>query len=555
VATLRIGSRNYSVVPPSLRDPRLHVAVVLLGLQALGQAVLGFRLSIAQILACLAAGALIEFVVAFFKDRAILWPASGLLTGNSAAFILRVPGTVHGQWWSLHGIWIFIAVVAVSMASKYLIRWRGRHIFNPSNLGLVLAFVALGPKYTEPLDLWWAPIGPWMLAAYAVLLVGGLLIGWELKLLGLELGFAVGFAGFLALALAPAPDHCLVASWHATAICGGDLWQLLVTSPEVLLFALFMVPDPRTVPESPLGRILFGLLVGLLAALLIGPTLLEFWAKTAILASLAIACAARFLLIRALAPIEAGGGLGATVRRVGWRLPVATILALLLVEALPVSAGLSTHGTEPAAGRGDASPLTVTLQAGGDAGIAGWLTAAATVALPPPGHPEPVSGSAYVWVVPDLPAVEVAEQVTSFDSSITPDVATRMAHDAVLDLIIESEARRQHDVQLATDGAEGDALDEFTSVIDQDQAAGSSVEKRYSFDRVALVLYLPKFNTQASRLVGVALRGTTTITVRDAAGHQLSQTTAPYAKSWGLDSTPAGGHSLIINDYTDLAPA
>src|SRR6266704_6229107 len=122
--------RVYPVILPSIRDPRLHVAAVLITLQVLGQTVLGFRLSIAQILICLAVGALIEFVVAFFKDKAILWPASGLLTGNSTAFILRVPGTLHGQWWSTHGIWIFVGVVAISMASKYLIRWRGRHIFN-----------------------------------------------------------------------------------------------------------------------------------------------------------------------------------------------------------------------------------------------------------------------------------------------------------------------------------------------------------------------------------------------------------------------------------------
>src|SRR5437764_11807376 len=185
--SVRIRGREYPVLLPSIRDPRLHVAAVLLTLQVLGQTVLDFRLSVAQILACLAAGALIEFTVAFFKDKAIMWPASGLLTGNSVAFILRVPGTLHGQWWSLRGIWIFLGVVAISMLSKYLIRWRGRHIFNPSNLGLVLAFVALGPKFTEPQDLWWIPLGPWLIVTYAVLVVGGLLIAWELRLFGLEL--------------------------------------------------------------------------------------------------------------------------------------------------------------------------------------------------------------------------------------------------------------------------------------------------------------------------------------------------------------------------------
>src|SRR3984893_9207166 len=111
--TLWLRGREYRVILPSIRDPRLHVAAVLLTLQVLGQTVLGFRLSIAQILACLAAGALIEIVVAFFEDKASMSAARWVLTGNSSAFFLRVPGTLDGQWWSTHGIEIFIGVVAL----------------------------------------------------------------------------------------------------------------------------------------------------------------------------------------------------------------------------------------------------------------------------------------------------------------------------------------------------------------------------------------------------------------------------------------------------------
>jgi len=345
---VRIRGRDYPVFPPSIRDPRLHVAAVLLTLQVLGQTVLDFRVSVAQIAICIAAGALIEFAVAFFKDKMILWPASGMLTGNSTAFILRTPGTLHGDWLSLHGIWIFVGVVVVAMASKYLVRWHGRHIFNPSNLGLVLAFVALGPRYTDPQDLWWISMGPWMIATYAILIGGGLLIAWELRLLGLELGFMVAFAAFVALGLAPVPDHCMVASWHATALCGRDLWQVLVTSPEVLIFALFMIPDPRTVPDGQAARVVFGIVVALLSVLLLGPTTLEFWTKTAILASLVIACAGRFALVRLVAPLEAGGGLKA-IRRMGWRLPPAIVAIVACVACLPISVDLSTYSPVPAA--------------------------------------------------------------------------------------------------------------------------------------------------------------------------------------------------------------
>ena len=140
--------------------------------------------------------------------------------------------------------------------------------------------------------------------------------------------------------------------------------------------------------------------------------------------------------------------------------------------------------------------------------------------------------------------------MNSFDPSITPQVAAKMAHDMVLDLIIESEARRSHDLKLAELGATDDGLKEFVDVINQDIAAGKSVQKTYSFDQVSLRLYLPKFSSQAARLVGVSLHGTATLTTKDASGNVLSQASSPYAKSWGL-----GGGNLIINDYTDLAAA
>jgi hypothetical protein len=551
---VRMFGREYAVILPSIRDPRMHVAAVLVTLQVLGQTVLGFRLSVAQILICLATGALIEFVVAFFKDSAIMWPASGLLTGNSAAFILRTPGTLHGQWWSTHGIWIFVGVVAISMASKYLIRWRGRHIFNPSNFGLVIAFVALGPKFTEPQDLWWIPPGPWLIVTYAVLVVGGLLIAWELRLLGLELAFMAGFAAFTAVALALVPDHCMVASWHVAPMCGRELWQILVTSPELLVFGLFMIPDPRTVPDGPVARVAFGIVVAILAVLLIGPTTLEFWTKTAILASLVIACALRFALARFLSPLEARDRQRAGGRRLSWRLPAALAVALLFAGTLPVAADLSTHSPEPAAGLADGSTPTLALNVGAGPAIGGWVSSTAAAALPPPRSLGPASASAQVWILPPIPDVTIASNVVAFDQSV-PKNATRMAHDAVLDLIIESEARRAHDLKLAETGATGDGLKEFVDVVKQDIAAGKIIQKTYSFDKVSLNLFLPKFSSQASRLVGVTLKGTSTFITRDASGNVLSQSSTPYSKSWGLDSSATVSHQVIINDYTDLAPA
>jgi hypothetical protein len=552
--TVRIRGRQYPVILPSIRDARLHVAVVLLTLQVLGQTVLGFRLSVAQILVCLAVGALIEFGVAFFKDHILLWPASGLLTGNSTAFILRVPGTLHGQWWSLHGIEIFIGVVALGMATKYLIRWRGRHIFNPSNVALVVAFIVLGPQRTEPLDLWWIPMGPWMIVTYVILVGGGVLIGWRLGLLGMELAFMASFAIFVAIALAPVPDHCMVASWHLSPLCGSSLWQILVTSPEILIFALFMIPDPRTVPEGTVARVIFGVIVALFAVLLLGPTTLEFWTKTAILAGLVLACPLRFALTAFLASLQAAMFRFSSFLIPGWRVPAAIAATFILVGCLPVASDLSTHSPQPVAGLSDGTTPAVPLVVGSGPAPAASLDASAGDALPPPGDSVPVASAASgrVWALPAVPSVAIPSNVSYFNSSMTPQFAAQMGHDAVLDLIIEAEARRAHDTKLAESGAAADGLTEFVDVINQDVASGKFVLKVYRFDSATLNLFLPKFTTQASRLVGLTLNGTATLITKDQSGHVLSQATSAYSKSWSVGAIAPDGHLLIDQDFSDL---
>src|SRR2546421_7943448 len=130
--TLMIRGTPHPVLLPKLSDPRLHLAVVITTLQVLGQATFQFRVSIAQILVSVLTCAVLEVAITFRKKRVLMWPASALLTGNGVAFILRVPGTHHGDWWSLRGWWIFMATAAVSLLSKYVVTFRGSHIFNPS---------------------------------------------------------------------------------------------------------------------------------------------------------------------------------------------------------------------------------------------------------------------------------------------------------------------------------------------------------------------------------------------------------------------------------------
>ena len=141
------------------------MAAVITTLQVLGQTVLGFKVSIAQILVTVVACGLLELTITYRRQHQWVWPASAILTGNSTAFILRATGTQHGDWWSLRGIQFFLAAALIGLASKYLFRPGGRHVYNPSNLGLVVVLLVAGPLNVFPQYLWWGPLnGPVLLA-------------------------------------------------------------------------------------------------------------------------------------------------------------------------------------------------------------------------------------------------------------------------------------------------------------------------------------------------------------------------------------------------------
>jgi hypothetical protein len=366
--TLVIRGNAYPVLLPRLSDPRLHLAAVIVSLQVLGQVAFGFELSIAQILLSLATCALLELGIEFRRRRVIMWPASAMLTGNGVAFILRVPGTHHGDWWSLRGWWIFVGTAAVSLLSKHLIKIGGSHVFNPSNFGLVLCFLFLGSGRSEPLYFWWGPMSVWLALALAIILVGGLAILSRLRMLVIALGFWLAFAA--GIGLLAATGHAMTARWHTGPITGTYFWSVLVTSPEILVFLFFMITDPKTTPKSVRARALYAISIGLLAALLNAPARTEFWSKVAVLGALAIVCAARPLLGRLpslrLEPRRLAGaaavvlvGYSAAMAGAGIRArPQATAAPLAHTDRLPSIAILPSRGVESSLDRKTADRIT-----------------------------------------------------------------------------------------------------------------------------------------------------------------------------------------------------
>ncbi len=492
--TLTFGGASYPLVLPSIRDPRLHVAGVIMTIHVLGQVGLRFHVSVPQILAAILTCAVIEVVLTFRQSRSFVWPASAILTGSGVALILRV-GTPAGDHWSFDGWYLFAAVAGLSLLTKYVIRYRGSHVFNPSNIGLVVAFLVLGSTRVEPLDFWWAPLNLWMIAAYAVIITGGLLITARLNLLGLAASYWVGLAvgiGILALS-----GHCMTARWAFAPLCGLEFWRVIVTSPEVLIFLFLMITDPKTVPAGRVGRVVFGLLVAVASTLLMAPQTNEFDSKVALLAGLVVVCAARPLLDRLLpAPGSADDDFGRFVtRRAGGSAPLRVGLAG--AAALVVGVGIVVAGS-PA--RGVIVPD------------------AAEVLDRVPLDVDPAT----------FPTISVEQDVADWNHEIVGPGAQALLLTLAENLELEGQALLRADETILAAIDHGDRLAEMQGRLRNAVASGTTVIARYQIDDVNLSLFSP-FGVQEGLSLGFEARGTMTQETYDAAGDIQARQSSPFA--------------------------
>src|SRR3989344_8749007 len=157
---------------------------------------------------------------------------SSLITG----FILSL---IFGPA-SFLSIWPTLTVGGISaMASKYLIAWKGRHIFNPAAFGAVASALILNQGAS-----WWVG-SEWMVLP---ILLGGFLILKKVKRFTMVFVFTLGF-------LLPAITTEIGKSEYLQ-----DILAFLTTSP-ILFFSFVMLIEPQTSPYKSLNQVLYGILV------------------------------------------------------------------------------------------------------------------------------------------------------------------------------------------------------------------------------------------------------------------------------------------------------
>ena len=147
-------------------------------------------------------------------------------------------------------VWTLVLGAFIAIASKFLLRVKGKHIFNPANIGIALAILLTG-------DAWVSP-GQSGSGLALVFLVGAL---------GLTVVLRVGridtsAAFLLTFAALDFARTVLYLGW------GPDVWLHKLGNGSLLLFTFFMITDPVTTPSARRARVAWSMAVGALSFVL-----------------------------------------------------------------------------------------------------------------------------------------------------------------------------------------------------------------------------------------------------------------------------------------------
>ena len=214
-------------------DPRHYQIVILTVLLVYGVARLDLEVEPVQAVTVLGGALLAQWACTRLWKLPAFDPRSPLISGLSLCLLLRTDHTS-----------LALLAAVVTIAAKFLIRWNGKHLFNPTNFGLVAMMLLTGEVWVSP--------GQWGSAAY--------------------FGFLLACLGGLVVNRASRSDVTYAFLFFYLALLfGRALWlgdPLAIPLHQLqngafLIFAFFMISDPKTTPDSRAGRILFAFLVAM----------------------------------------------------------------------------------------------------------------------------------------------------------------------------------------------------------------------------------------------------------------------------------------------------
>lgn len=215
-------------------DPRYLSSGLITVILILSQHYMGILHGLDQLFTAILVSVATELALSRLLLGRWLNPASAYITGISVGILTR----------SLF-LWPYAIGGALSITSKYVLRLKGRHLWNPSNFGICVLLLT-APKVVASLSQQWGND----LWAMVIIWCLGSMILWRVKRFHVVFTYAISF---LVLAV--------VRSW----ITGNPVLAEIapITGPMYQLFTFFMVTDPRTTVSSRTGRIVVVVIVAL----------------------------------------------------------------------------------------------------------------------------------------------------------------------------------------------------------------------------------------------------------------------------------------------------
>lgn len=147
-------------------------------------------------------------------------------------------------------LWVLAFAGVIAISSKFLIRYKGGHLFNPANLGIIAAILCTGQAWVSP--------GQWGSDVVLLFMMGaaGLIVLLKVGRIDTSLAFLASFGGLLFI------EQVLYKSWPL------DHFLHSLSSGTLLLFTFFMITDPKTTPRAPKARIIWAVLIGIFTYIL-----------------------------------------------------------------------------------------------------------------------------------------------------------------------------------------------------------------------------------------------------------------------------------------------
>jgi Na+-transporting NADH:ubiquinone oxidoreductase subunit NqrB len=230
---------KFPAISRELSDPRYFQILFLFSFISFGMLYLGWAIYIRNYAVILSTALSTQIIFAYLYKKPFSSVKSALITSFGLCMLLKGSDT-----------YIYVLAPFIAISGKFLITYRGKHLFNPANLGIVACLVFTDAAWVSP--------GQWGSDVVLVFFMGvaGLTVLLRVGRLDTALAFILTLIALQYL------RQVWYLGWTTEV-----LWHKF-SSGTLLLFTFFMITDPMTIPDNKKARVPWAMMVAILTFIL-----------------------------------------------------------------------------------------------------------------------------------------------------------------------------------------------------------------------------------------------------------------------------------------------